>query len=668
LKKTGLLNNLENLDKWDATTTYIFFGSLAIPMLVGLLTLLHKSLNSISVFFIIFLSVIFNLSQKPGLFRIKEKIKCFSHFLFLNDNKINMLRRKARRDNNYKFKIHLRLESILLLSLIFGTAIFYLSPAIGLYIYPGGDEALHGFLTLSIVENNGFSFSTNHPYTNLGFYNFMAGFHAIAAFFYFLTFLPIGLVHLLLYSIYRLLIPLSTFSLVRKVSNDKYVGIVAAFAISFLSRAHSKYFGWSGSNITIVYFISAASIYFLLLDLGTFNKNLFRKICLVLCLIFINLFINYQNLILILTFYFPFLIYEGITKRKFKNLLLFLIIVCSLGLALFSGLYISSFIYNAPLYNRIYKHARDWEKIIIETPKYSWRFKQIPILRGMSLTEALKNSIDLMIRRQGEVLTFLSIVALIGLIFFPQKIAYFFLWFISMAIVTENSPFGLYFIPHPFITNTNPVKLNQLWSLPMACLTGYVFLLFNTALKKGTARLKLKRKLKSIAICLFMIVLLIGTSSTISHHFSNLTKARRHSEVTLEDYKSFTWILENTPANSIFFSTRMDGGAWIPMYTHRSVLPSIQYWSDEHTERLLKLRDDLIKGAVAIDTVRLIKEYNISYVFIGEKTQYGFPPIKKQSLLNTFGVELVYNTTSVWIFRINTEKLCAFSMRQSKDL
>jgi len=132
------------------------------------------------------------------------------------------------------------------------------------------------------------------------------------------------------------------------------------------------------------------------------------------------------------------------------------------------------------------------------------------------------------------------------------------------------------------------------------------------------------------------------------------------SIVTEADIKAYNWIEKNIPANRLIINNAvkgqknivfsLDGGAWIPVYTHKNIaMPFFEFRNPDIQKNYLYFRD-LMANPQNKNILKTVKKQNIHYIYIGSRGVAG--NIIDYHLFENNNFQLVYNKNKVRIYQI----------------
>jgi hypothetical protein len=170
-----------------------------------------------------------------------------------------------------------------------------------------------------------------------------------------------------------------------------------------------------------------------------------------------------------------------------------------------------------------------------------------------------------------------------------------------------------------------------------------------------------------------LVGMVVFASAVFARSQLHLVDPTQFSLATRPDMRAFQWIEENTPqqagflVNSFFayggsLIAGSDGGWWIPLLTQRNStqpplnygvehgpIPDYRVWINKLPWRMLN------QGLDSPETITILKERNIDYIYIGQqqgKVGTTEPLLDLGILQNDPNFEQVYHQDRVWIFKV----------------
>jgi hypothetical protein len=239
-------------------------------------------------------------------------------------------------------------------------------------------------------------------------------------------------------------------------------------------------------------------------------------------------------------------------------------------------------------------------------------------------------------------------------------------------IFSQDSPFGWYYIPYPMVYEVYTGRLYYelsliviyVMSLPLYLMYLYVSKqLFNESrrTKKGSSRgsdLVIRKHDKTKKVAAIVIVIVVAASvilPAMSNNYGSFVINRGESVITQDDLAAFSWIETNTPANATFFANYNDAGGFIYIFTGRTVLsPSALRAAPVNSSAAAfnEAETALQEGNITQQLIQLLRRYSVSYVYVGEKYQYGGPGFNTIALAESPYFEITFHQGGAYIFRI----------------
>jgi hypothetical protein len=171
----------------------------------------------------------------------------------------------------------------------------------------------------------------------------------------------------------------------------------------------------------------------------------------------------------------------------------------------------------------------------------------------------------------------------------------------------------------------------------------------------------------------FLVTLILVSGLWFARKQLQVIEPLRFSLATRSDLRAVKWIGENTVSEAGFLVNSFfayggsliagsDGGWWIPLLTQRqSTQPPLNYGMEDgpipdYRVWINKVPGMIInKGINHQDTLELLKERKINYVYIGQQqgsVNSPAPLLELPTLLNDPQFEPIYHQDRVWIFKI----------------
>jgi hypothetical protein len=596
--------------------------------------------------------------------------------------------------------------------------IWYISPAITLANYPGGDDRGYLFITRQIVDNGGALRGIDYPYA----YSYMdhilmSGFMVVASFFYFSlqtaafpTSIP--LIHLFLALLYFSLTPISLYLFTNRLSKDRSFSMILALTALFMWRSLLLYFSWGGEGEAMGYFLVPVLA---LVDYGlndalmkngyrlrTFAWTLVAKLFLVATAIYVDLYTAILFIFLVIIVV-PFeTMRKNMTGRKLnakdkmksylKTVAPYLIIFSSIIVIVITIILLpeSIVIGNALMQGLYSRLTTSLEEILKNSSQIKWTSQWLVFRSGydaiyplaklgyilpyfcgswvsafiglyilslacLKLLEKKGNS-SYIEGRKASISA--GIMACAGILFF---------------LFTQDSPFGWYYISYPLASSLLAVRLYYMLNVFVIYVEALPLYLIFLYIRKEIAWSAVSKNIgyhhgfhwksirrmnirKAVPVAVLVLVLAAITLPQISAYHDNYWSSRAESVVTLDDLDAFNWIEGNTPRNATFFVYAGDAGPYLYIYTGRIVLPptALRAWSGngEASQDFVEINYLLQQANMSQQLLQLLKEYNVSYIYLGERTQYRLSRFPALELVNSPQLQVMFHRGGTYIFKV----------------
>lgn len=542
------------------------------------------------------------------------------------------------------------LEYVPLLAILsFGIALRFL-PLIGLHTYPADDPRVYAYLTKLVVDNKGFTFNLgplseyNQPILT---YPYMVGFPAISSFFVSILGFKAPIVVTLISQMYSSLLILSIYHLGKSLFSRR-AGLIAAAIISLVNPSPLHFFLWGGNADYVAYFLAP----YVVLQFYNYLKNP-KKGTFVFTGLLISGSLLYHPYIIVyvfpaITFILLKELFKSRTHKPFSTLLK---PILSSALCLFPIIFFffrNEFASNPDIFGQgSYEVNREmWKNVLFSRAyPFSWNLEYLQWLWGDAMgifLISLTCSIYFLIKRKDKERILLPI-----------------LWFFSLFLLYENGPYGLYFISFPFWGFIPPNRIALFFSsVPLTLIISYAIV---QILKEASVHLKrpIFTKSRIIGFALLSVISFSAVLQVKSNYYSMFVYAREFcSPVSSKDVMAFEWIENYTNSTDIFWVNRADAGEWILVYTGRVVFPF----------RMLINKEEVVGDADSLDrlmytnpynvsTLAVLKKYNVSYVYFGERSaplwENRSKPDVNLYLRHPDVYKIVYEDHNVFILRVD---------------
>jgi hypothetical protein len=552
------------------------------------------------------------------------------------------------------------------------------------------------------------------PYMN---HLLQGGFMVVASFFYNLLQLlglptSIPIVHLSLTLLYLSLIPISMYLLTIGLTRNREFSTLVALATLFIWNAIPLYVYWGGVGEALGYFLVPVLVLFdyrlnVTLMRNTFRLRTFAGATVVKCaLAAIVLYVQIYSL-----FLFTILVIVATPLWAMRNHLLYkagslrdktkvyLKIILPYAIFLFGGIIIlvgamtlmqSTGNKNTAievLYGILVSSPED---IKINSAQLLYTAPSLIFRDGYGLVYsayALASNISYFLNYWGFGLVLLYLFFVLYLTLPKNRVKTFngdgmrALGLTNLMVVTaavffifsQNSPLGWYYIPYPMALLVYTDRLYYEMSLIMIYVESlplylmYLFIrkeLLNSSQKikkrsnSGLAlniRKHVKPK-KAVAIAIMIVVIASVTLPAIISNYSGYASDTGISVVTKDDLDAFAWIEANTAKNATFFVNDYDAGAFVYVFTGRIVLPPDAIRANDVNSSITifdEAETTLQEGNITQQLIQVLRAYNVSYVYVGEKTQYYGPAFNTIALIQSPYFEIAFHQGGAYVFIIS---------------
>ena len=583
--------------------------------------------------------------------------------------------------------------------------IFYFSPIFICNIpnYPGGDDKAYIFTTYTIISQGGISLTINYPYATFHGHLLVPGFSFLAVFFYNIfnaLAIPLSLpaLHLFLILHFRSLTPFTIYMVAKKFTNNRGYSYSTLLAAIFLYQSQLLFFYWGGIGESIGYLLVLILFtidYDLVNYIITAEKywtTYFKILILRLFFLILIALCHLYSLILFVflsTFANIFLITKKNDKKKVLAALQYVLVYITLSLfiVLLLETHILAARYEEALITLfswrtkdILKHSHQLlhskpfliipknasllkilEQLVFVVYTYWGGYSPIMIICGYTLISVLKDN-----TKDPNLSLFLKSMGIT---------------FVSLFIFSQNSPFSIFYIPYVGANQIFIVRLYYPLEIPLLFFKStFIYGIYRASkilypsIKESSHYRKILKNLtlhikkpKAFIItytislificCLFIGPLFFGTMfPSPQNSYQSYINSTQESVITKFDIEAFNWIKLNTEPSAIFFVNPSDAGPYIYIITGRIVLPTyaLRLWANETTEKTFNyICNQLCSGNITKELLTKLAMFNVSYIYIGAKTQYNDPSFNHTALEASPYFKLIYKNGPVRIFRTN---------------
>jgi hypothetical protein len=566
-----------------------------------------------------------------------------------------------RNRESYKFEWNQKLMKILpaIIILVLGSVLRLLTMGLNGVIFPGDDVKFHSMLVELIRVNNGFS-QTFEPFVH-EIAAYAPGFHMIVAFFSVMFGqLSTKVLTVFICFVYSL-VGLGFYSLAYALSRSKVASFVSALSVLFLNGEISLISLWGGVTLLLaLYFTSTflALIYFDAVNFGAFFHCIAG-------IAFTEAFVTNTGLALMgFVFLAPFIfkkilskpfnmqvikaylasaISPFLTSSFFCSFLLLPLILPSITSAL--GL-VPTDLMAPKIQTDAYTYGADWFSLGNFVPRVS-------INDGIFMAMVLLLSVPLFV-----ILLFIYFrnknLILKTTLFSYSTV---FSWIFILIIFGVNNPQGVFFFDFPLWDLFVPSRIFTFLLLPLCMLAGLLFQFGFDTMKHFHLTNNSKiyiRHFVYVAITMFLILSISFAYLDIKTNQLTDSIGESRIAISINDLECFEWIKKNTGIEDRFLVETSDAGQYIPSFCDRPVV--FPFTLMQYDSEYKKLKDHIYSNPDENETLNLLNEFEVDYIFVGSKaTRNPFFTFDANLLLASSHYQLAFNSSDSFIFKVKSD-------------
>lgn len=506
--------------------------------------------------------------------------------------------------------------------------------------YPLWTDSYHHTLITQLIADSGKVPSSYEPYAPIHDFTYHFGFHALAAWFHWLSGIAIPRSVVLVGQIINALVVPTCYLLAKYMTCDDKAGLVAALVTGLLSHLPALFVNWGrypqlcGQMLLPILML----LILLALDQQTIGRASVLAVlgAAALFLIHIRVFLFF---VAFAGLAFVFQCIDAWRSREFeriKRLSFCILLMACIGLVILFP-WLLRFLRGFGM-TVIHDLAQGYQ-VERDSLYFQWRTRNL-IVVGMSPVW----------------LALAAVGGLWGALKQRFHIYLLLLWIVSLFLAANTHLVGLM----PLFPSDVVIILIY---LPAAVLIGY---LASEWIKLGIA---LCRKYANQVLCKLrwgVSVILILISLYGMYYTMNLI-APQNSFVRAEDLVAMRWIEQNVSEDALFYINThfwtpavahgLDAGYWIPFLTGRqTVIPPETYASDG-SESYMKLVNErayaLVKSNTPEQLWSVMRVFDVTHVYIGKREVYLTPSFFVDT--NEYFHKL-YEQDGVWIFEVQAQK------------
>jgi hypothetical protein len=559
---------------------------------------------------------------------------------------------------SYRFRWNQNITRILpiVVVVVFGSVLRLLTMGLNGIIFPGNDVKFHSMLVELISLNNGFR-ETFEPFVHQ-IAAYPPGFHMIVVFFSaMIGQLSTKVLTVFVCFVYSL-VGLGFYSLAYALSKSKVASFVSALSVLFLNGEISLISLWGGVTFLLaLYFTSTflALIYFDAVNFGAFFHCIAG-------IAFTEAFVTNTGLALMgFVFLAPF-IFKKILSKPFNMQVIKAHLASAISPFLTSSIFFSFLLLplilpsitstlglvptdlmTPKIQTDAYTYGADWFSLGNFVPRVS-------INDGIFMAIVLLLSVPLFV-----ILLFIyfrnkNLILKTALFSYSTV----FSWIFILIIFGVNNPQGVFFLEFPLWDLFVPARIFTFLLLPLCILAGLLFQFVSDSVKHIRATKDSKahiKRLKYIAIATFLVVSISVTCIDVRTNQLTESLGKSRVPISITDLECFEWIKKNTTMVDRFLVETSDAGQYISSFCDRPVVfPFTMMQYDPKYENLKEL---IYLNPDNNETLNLLREFKVDYVFIGSKaTLPPFTTFNADLLLASSHYYLAFKSGESYIFRV----------------
>jgi hypothetical protein len=567
----------------------------------------------------------------------------------------------VRNKESYDFRWNQTQAKILpvIIVLILGSVLRLLTLGLNGVIFPGDDVKFHSMLVELVCLNKGFT-ETLEPFVHQ-IAAYPPGFHVIVSFFSAL----IGQSSMKVLTVFVCfvygLVGLGFYSLAYALTKSKVASLVSALSVLFLDGEISLISLWGGITLLLALYLTSTFLALIYFDAASFN-NFFRCVA---GIAFAGAFVTNTGLALMgLVFLAPSVLKKILSKpvnvqmikARLKSVVFPLLISSFFCLILLLPLILPSIKLTlglvptdlmAPnIQTDAYTYGADWFLVENFVPRVS-------LNHGISMAIVVMLSVSLF-------------VILLGIYFqnknFRLKTILFsyctvFSWFFILVVFGVNNPQGVFFFKFPLWDLFVPSRIFTYFLLPLCMLAGLLFQFVFNIIEYIHATNNSRTHISRLIYIVIAVFLLLSISLAYTDIKANqLTESIGESRVaiSMNDLECFEWIKKNTTIEDRFLVETSDAGQYISSFCDRTVV--YPFTLLQYDSRYKELKEMIYLNPDGNETLDLLRQFKVNYIFIGSKpTRSPFFTFDGSLLLTSSCYQLAFRSDRSFIFRVMIE-------------
>jgi hypothetical protein len=499
--------------------------------------------------------------------------------------------------------------------------------------YPLWTDSYHHTLIAQLIVEQGQIPANYRPYAPIDHFTYHFGYHVVAAWYHWLTDVPIPRSVVITGQIINALSVPSIYLLTRYLFRSQTAGLAAALVVGLLSNMPAQYINWGRyTQLTGLTLLPVAMV----LAMAALEKAFSLRILMVAALAAASLFFVHYRIFL---FYLIWMVLYGLyllwrdrrqTRGMLQLVLSGIMLVGLFGLMVLPWLFQLFAGFGSTMVQEVIDGYRPEQH-------GAYFATELPLLFEFGMHRWL-----LALAAGGAIwaLYLRHIKALLVLI-----------WIIGMVAMAN-----LYRINITPLFPTNVVLISLY--VPGSVLVGYTLW---QAWEFGTEKLTRHKLIQRVAVAIATFLLMVLSIQGVIA--ANRLVAPQNGFITESDVQAVEWVRNNTPADVLFYietsfwtpvvAHGVDAGYWLPLLADRqTIMPPQIYASDGEPEYIQFVNgrlSDLGAAAPGRALWQTLKHYQVTHIYLGGRVDAA---VYERFAAYPDYFSLLYNTNHVWIFGV----------------
>ena len=501
-------------------------------------------------------------------------------------------------------------------------------------IFPMGDDPATSTFAATLIAEQEKIPQTWAPYFPEQNFTFSPGYPSVIASLFLLDSSMPMTVLVTFFLVFFALIHAQIFVLVRRISKDNRIALLAAAFTTMLSLSFymmtimGRFPALMGTALTL------SLILFSFLFVTTGNRKLLLLTGITLASLFLTYTVSFLTATIFVLLFFGFNIafYE---KRKQTLLGLLALLIIGVGLAL---------PWLASMFNRF-----SVEVPLKEAEALQVWFSGASVRAEFGLGNAMY---------YGYWILLFGILALLTVFVRRKSGSLLLAWFLSIFVLLLNEILVIHF-PSWYYLQTGAF-INPLMTFPLMVLAAYAFVKSYDTLK-AKLHFSSRKYRRYISLVVVAIILVSAFSYGVSPILQRSLLGT--NRISVADYNAMMWIAENTPKDTVIYNDHWVGtpSPWVPVLAHRQITMALLSISEVGWSNLMFTRQDesiiVAKDPNSTEALSILDKYNVSYIYLSNTAS---PQVRDwrnnydpNLFLNSSHYELAFHEEDAWVIKVN---------------